>query len=134
MRNLTHRWPQSGHFFLQIRAFLSDFLTRAGRPSPSPSSYAPASTTCIYVCQQQEDRRRCEVCSKLRIKTLESRYWCRAGVFIVDLTTDYFFFRYLQVVVLFSSSLDNAERPYFVEITVICKINYFSLAIIKMLN
>ena len=62
-------------FFLQIRAFLyDDFLTRAGTPSPSPFSYAPASTARIYLCQQQEDRR-CKVCSKLTIKTLEWRYW-----------------------------------------------------------
>ena len=62
-------------FFLQIRALLyDDFLTRVGTPSPSPFSYAPASTACIYLCQQQEDRR-CKVSSKLTIKTLEWRYW-----------------------------------------------------------
>ena len=85
------RWPQSGHFFPQIKALLSDFLTRVGRPPPSLSNYVPASTACIYLCQQQEDRRSCEVCSKLTIKTLEWRYWCRPGVFIVDLRTDYIF-------------------------------------------
>ena len=57
-----------------------------------------------------------------------------SGVFIVDLRTNYFFFWHLQVIIFFYSSLDNAERPYFEEITVICKINYFSSTIIKMLN
>ena len=28
--NFTHRWPQSGHFFLQISAILTNFWKRAG--------------------------------------------------------------------------------------------------------
>ena len=29
-------------------------------------------------------RKRCEICSKLTIKTPERRHWCRSGVFIVN--------------------------------------------------
>ena len=29
-------------------------------------------------------RKQCEICSKLTIKTLEWRQWCRSGVFIVN--------------------------------------------------
>ena len=30
-------------------------------------------------------RARCEICSKLTIKTPERRHWCRSGVFILTL-------------------------------------------------
>ena len=40
--NFTHRWPQSGHFFPQIRALFSNFWKRAGETyHPPASSYAP---------------------------------------------------------------------------------------------
>ena len=37
-------------------------------------------------------RRRCKICSKLTIKTLEWRHWCHSGVFIVDLNIFHTFF------------------------------------------
>ena len=83
---------------------------------PSPSSYAPASTACTYPCQQQEDRKRCEVYLKLTIKTLEWGYWRHRRIFIVDLGTIAFFFRYLQVIITFIVLWIMQN----VEITVIC--------------
>ena len=75
-------------FFLQIMALSSIFFKKGrGDLPPSPSSYASTSTACIYLCQQQEDRKRYEVCSKLTIKKLEDV----PSVFIVDLRTDYIF-------------------------------------------
>ena len=34
MRNLTHRWPQSGHFFPKLGYFFPNFKKGQGRPSP----------------------------------------------------------------------------------------------------
>ena len=34
MRNLTHRWPQSGHFFPKLGYFFPNFEKGQGRPSP----------------------------------------------------------------------------------------------------
>ena len=41
--NVTHRWPQSGHFFPQIKALFSNFWKRTGEtfPRPPPSSFVP---------------------------------------------------------------------------------------------
>ena len=38
----------------------------------------------IYVLKtnNRDTRTRCEICSKLTIKTLEQRHWSRSGVFI----------------------------------------------------
>ena len=42
MRNLTHRWPQSGHFCRKLGHFFQFLKIRAGETSPpSPPSYAP---------------------------------------------------------------------------------------------
>ena len=39
-----------------------------------------------FTCSKStiETRKKCEVCSKLTIKTLEGRQWCHSGVFIVN--------------------------------------------------
>ena len=34
MRNVTHRWPQSGHFFPKLGCFFPNFEKGQGRPSP----------------------------------------------------------------------------------------------------
>ena len=44
MRNLTHIWPQSGHFCPKLGSFFPIFEKEQGRPPPvplSPSSCAP---------------------------------------------------------------------------------------------
>ena len=43
--NITHRWPQSRHFFPQIRALFSNIWKTAGETSPlPPSSDAPVAS------------------------------------------------------------------------------------------
>ena len=37
----------------------------------------------MFKVNNRNTRTRCEICSKLTIKTPERRYWCRSGVFIV---------------------------------------------------
>ena len=131
MRNLTQRWPQSGYFFSK----LGHFYPVSPPPHPVASLHPQRAFTCAN--SMKIEKGIYEVYSKLTIKTLEWLYggeWCRPGVFIVDLRTDYIFFWYLQVIIFFYSSLDNTERLYFEETTVICKKNYFSSTIIKMLN
>ena len=115
-------------FFLHIRGILSNVLTRAGGTSSLAIS---PSTGCIYLCQQQEDRKRCEVHPKLTIRTLRMTLLMPSRCFIVFIT---FFFWYLQVIIFFYSSLNKAKGPYFVEITVIFEIIYFFSTIIKILN
>ena len=40
----------------------------------------------IYVLKVNDENARslCEICSKLTIKILEQRQWCRSGVFVVN--------------------------------------------------
>ena len=77
--------------FSKLGHFCPIFQQKQG-PLPCPSNYVPASTAWIYLCQQQEDRKRCEVYSKLTIKTLEEQRYCwHPGVFIADLRTNYTF-------------------------------------------
>ena len=38
----------------------------------------------MFKVNNRSARTRCEICSKLTIKTLERRHWRRFGVFIVD--------------------------------------------------
>ena len=38
----------------------------------------------MFKVNNRNTRRRCEICSKLTIKTPERRHWCRSGVFIVN--------------------------------------------------
>ena len=45
--------------------------------TPSQSAF-----TCLKLTMQILDRTRCEICSKLTIKTPERRYWRRSGVFV----------------------------------------------------
>ena len=40
---------------------------------------------CMLKVNNSNTRTRCEVCSKLTIKTLEQRHWCRSGAFIVNI-------------------------------------------------
>ena len=42
MRNVTHRWPQSGYFFPKLGHFFPIFEKGRGRPLPSPL-YTPES-------------------------------------------------------------------------------------------
>ena len=37
----------------------------------------------LFKCNNRNARKRCELCSKLILKTPERREWCRSGVFIV---------------------------------------------------
>ena len=46
-------------------------------------SYFPAGI-CLLKGNNRNTRTRCEICSKLTIKTPERRHWRRSGVFIVD--------------------------------------------------
>ena len=39
---------------------------------------------CLLIFRKIKTRKRCEVCSKLIIKTQERRHWCCSGVFIVN--------------------------------------------------
>ena len=39
----------------------------------------------MFKVNYKNTRIRCEICSKLTIKTPERRYWCRFGVFIVNI-------------------------------------------------
>ena len=39
---------------------------------------------CMFKVINVNTRPRCEICSKLTIKTPERRQWCRSGVFIVN--------------------------------------------------
>ena len=39
---------------------------------------------CLFKFSNRNTRTRCEICSKLTIKTLEQCHWCRSGVFIVN--------------------------------------------------
>ena len=39
----------------------------------------------MFKVNNSNTRTRCEICSKLTIKTLERRNWCRSGVFIVNI-------------------------------------------------
>ena len=39
---------------------------------------------CMFTVNNIDTRARCEICSKLTIKTPERHQWCRSGVFIVD--------------------------------------------------
>ena len=39
----------------------------------------------IFKFNNRNTRTRCEICSKLTIKTLERRHWPRSGVFFVNL-------------------------------------------------
>ena len=39
---------------------------------------------CMFKGNNRNTRTRCEICSKLTIKTPERRYWRRSGVFIVN--------------------------------------------------
>ena len=45
MRNFSHRWPQSRHFFLQIRSLFSNFRKRAGEAPPPLSPLV----TCLHL-------------------------------------------------------------------------------------
>ena len=36
MRNFTHRWPQSGHFFSKLEQFFPFFEKGQGKPPPHP--------------------------------------------------------------------------------------------------
>ena len=38
----------------------------------------------IFKLNNRNTRTRCEICSKLTIKTLERRHWPRSGVFFVN--------------------------------------------------
>ena len=38
----------------------------------------------MFKVNNRNTRTRWEICSKLKIKTPERRYWCRSGVFIVN--------------------------------------------------
>ena len=39
---------------------------------------------CFLKVNNRNTRKRCEICSKLTIKTLKRRHWRRSGVFIVN--------------------------------------------------
>ena len=41
-------------------------------------------SNCIFKVNNRDTRTKCEICSKLTIKTPERRYWRRSGVFIVN--------------------------------------------------
>ena len=45
--------------------------------------YQDAKPVSIYLLKVNT-RTKCEICSKLPIKTPEQRQWCRSGVFIVN--------------------------------------------------
>ena len=49
-------------------------------------SNKPDNPVGIYLpkVSNRNTRTRCEICSKLTIKTPERSHWCRAGVFIVN--------------------------------------------------
>ena len=38
----------------------------------------------MFKVNNRNSRTRCEICSKLTIKTPERRQWCRSGIFIVN--------------------------------------------------
>ena len=44
----------------------------------------PAANIYLLKVNNKNTRKRCEICSKLTIKTPERRHWCRSGAFILD--------------------------------------------------
>ena len=54
-------------------------------PPPSSKILFARLPVGIYLFEvKKENRKMCAICSKLTIKTLEQRWWCRSGVSIVD--------------------------------------------------
>ena len=47
---------------------------------------------CIYLCQQQKNKTRCEICSKLTIKTPERHHWLSPVVLLLALNRLHFSF------------------------------------------
>ena len=50
------------------------------------TSWGKTIPVCIYPLKvnNKNTRKRCEICSKLTIKTSKRHHWCRSGVFIVN--------------------------------------------------
>ena len=46
----------------------------------------------LHTVNYRNTRKRCEICSKLTIKTSEQRHWRRSGVFLLTLNIFYAFF------------------------------------------
>ena len=52
----------------------------------------------LFKVNNRNTRKKCEICSKLTIKTPERRQWCCSGVFIVNLEyISHFFLVFLLV-------------------------------------
>ena len=52
--------------------------------APPPYQYTFPASNCMFKVNNRNIRRRCEIWSKLTIKTPERRYGCRSSVFIVN--------------------------------------------------
>ena len=50
----------------------------------SVGGYVDAAGNYLFKVNNRNTRTRCEICSKLTIKTPERRHWRRSGVFIVN--------------------------------------------------